>query len=140
MRGGREPWPLTSSVTLGVFLTSLGSGAFFSYGYRFFFFFLAVLGLCCCAGFSLVAATKGCSLVAVRRLHMMVASLVAEYRLAGRGSIVVTHGLSCSTACGIFPDQGLNLCLLHWLVDSLHQGSPLGALEAGAYSNCTPAL
>ena len=40
MRGGREPWPLTSSVTLGVFLTSLGSGAFFSYGYRFFFFWL----------------------------------------------------------------------------------------------------
>ena len=34
--------------------------------------------------------------------------------------------LSCSTACGIFPDQGLNLCLLHWQADSLplsHQGS-----------------
>ena len=55
MRGGREPWPLTSSVTLGVFLTSLGFGCFFSYGYSFFF--LAVLGLCCCAGFSLVAAS-----------------------------------------------------------------------------------
>ena len=26
--------------------------------------------------------------------------------------------LSCSVACGIFPDQGSNLCLLHWQVDS----------------------
>ena len=43
------------------------------------------------------------------------------------GSAVVLHGLSCSTACGIFPDQGLNPCLLHWQTDSLplsHQGSP----------------
>ena len=36
--------------------------------------------------------------------------------------------LSCSVACGISPDQGLNLCLLPWWVDSYplcHQGSPL---------------
>ena len=37
------------------------------------------------------------------------------------------HRLSCSAACGIFPDQELNPCLLHWQVDSLplsEQGSP----------------
>ena len=28
-------------------------------------------------------------------------------------SVVVAHGLSCSTACGIFPDQGSNPCPLH---------------------------
>ena len=42
--------------------------------------------------------------------------------------VVVPHRLSCSMACGIFPDQGLNPCLLHWQADSLplgHQGSPL---------------
>ena len=33
-------------------------------------------------------------------------------------------GLSCSTACGIFPDQGLNPCLLHWQVDSLPHHLP----------------
>ena len=36
-------------------------------------------------------------------------------------------GLSCSAACGIFPDQGSNPCLLHWQVDSHplhHHGSP----------------
>ena len=43
------------------------------------------------------------------------------------GSVVVAHGPSCSTACGIFPDQGLNPCTLHWQADSQplrHQGSP----------------
>ena len=43
------------------------------------------------------------------------------------GSVVVAHGPSCSAACGIFPDQGSNLCALHWQADSQplhHQGSP----------------
>ena len=43
------------------------------------------------------------------------------------GSVVVPHGLSCSAACGIFPDQGSNPCPLHWQADSQplhHQGSP----------------
>ena len=43
------------------------------------------------------------------------------------GSVVVAHGLSCSAACGIFPDQGSNPCPLHWQADSQplrHQGSP----------------
>ena len=44
-----------------------------------------------------------------------------------QASVVVAHGLSCSMACGIFPDQGSNPCLLHWQADSQplhHQGSP----------------
>ena len=32
--------------------------------------------------------------------------------------MVVAHGLSYSEACGIFPDQGLNPCPLHWHGDS----------------------
>ena len=42
------------------------------------------------------------------------------------GSVVVVHDLSCSVACGIFPDQVSNPCLLHWQVDFLplsHHGS-----------------
>ena len=45
-------------------------------------------------------------------LLIVMASLVAEH--------------SCPVACGIFPDQGSNPCLLHWQADSLpldHQGS-----------------
>ena len=44
----------------------------------------------------------------VRRLsdHYASASALA--------SMVVMCGFSCSAVCGIFPDQGLNLCPLHW--------------------------
>ena len=48
-------------------------------------------------------------------------SWALEHRLSSCG-----HGLSCSAAYGIFPDQGSNLFLLHWQVDSSpqsHQGS-----------------
>ena len=44
------------------------------------------------------------------------------------GSVIMGHGLSCSEAGGILPDQGWNPCPLHWQVDSYplyHQGSPL---------------
>ena len=34
--------------------------------------------------------------------------------LQSTGSIVLVHGLSYLTACGIFPAQGSNLGLLHW--------------------------
>ena len=39
----------------------------------------------------------------------------------------MAHRLSCSSACGIFLDQGSNRCLRHWQADSSplsHQGSP----------------
>ena len=55
-------------------------------------------------------------------------SVVVAPRLQSAGSAVVVHGLSCTKAYGIIPDQGSNLCLLHWQVDSLllsHQGSPI---------------
>ena len=38
--------------------------------------------------------------------------------LEGAGSVLVAHRLTCSEACGIFLDQGLNLCPLHWEVGS----------------------
>ena len=47
------------------------------------------------------------------------------------GSVVVAYGLSDPEERGIFPDQGLNLCLLHRQADSLplsHQGSPFHLL------------
>ena len=54
-----------------------------------------------------------------------VATLVAEHTLWSTGSVLVLLGLSCSKARGILPDQGSNLCPMHWQVDSLlldHQG------------------
>ena len=50
-------------------------------------------------------------------------SVVAVLRLSSCSSWIqrtgsVAHRLSCSAACGIFPDQGLNLCPLHWQAES----------------------
>ena len=47
-----------------------------------------------------------------------VGSVVVACGLQSAGSVFVAHGLSCSAACGIFPDQGSNLCPLHWQADS----------------------
>ena len=92
------------------------------------YLFLAVLGLCCCAGFTLVVESWGCCLVAVHGLLTAVGFSCAGARARqSTGSVVVAHGLSCSLARGIFLDQGSNLNLLHWQADSLplnHQGSP----------------
>ena len=47
-------------------------------------------------------------------------------RALEHGSAVVVSRLSCSVACGVFPDQGLNPHTMYWQVDSLpldNQGS-----------------
>ena len=54
-------------------------------------------------------------------------SAVAVPGLQSAGSVAVAHGLSCSTARGISPDQGSNSHPLLWQADSLplsHQASP----------------
>ena len=69
------------------FLNLAEPACFFIYIYicnihiTFYFLFLAVPGLCCWEGFSLVAASKGYSLVVAHGLPAAVASLVAEYGL-----------------------------------------------------------
>ena len=73
---------------------------FFSVDDFFFQFYLFIFDCakCCCVGSSVVVESRGYTLVAVRM------------------------------ACGIFPDQGSNPCLLHWQAESLslsHQGSPV---------------
>ena len=69
------------------------------------------------SGLSLDAESRGYSLVALGLLTV-VAPLFVEHGLWSTGSAAVAHGLSCFTTCGIFPDQGLNLCPLHWQADS----------------------
>ena len=65
------------------------------------YLFLAVLGLCRCAGFSLVAASRDYSSVLVHGLLIAMVSLVAEHWLQGTqasvaavcGSVAVAPGL-----------------------------------------------
>ena len=56
------------------------------------------------------------------------ASVAVVPGLWSTGSVVVVLGLRCPEACGIFLDQGSNLCLLHQQANPLplsHQGGPM---------------
>ena len=66
------------------------------------------------------AASEGYSLC-----NAQASILVAKHTRA----LVETHvlssyrpGFSCPMACGLLPDQGLNLCPLHWQMDSEPSG------------------
>ena len=50
----------------------------------------------------------------------------------------MVHGLSCSAACGIFLDQGLNPCPLHWQADSAPPGKPLPVTFTVTTCACHP--
>ena len=78
-------------------------------------------------GLSLVVASRGHSSSRCAGLSPSRPLLLRSTGSSHTGSVVVVHGPSCSAACGIFPDQGSNLCPLHWQADSQplrHQGSP----------------
>ena len=78
-------------------------------------------------GLSLVAASGGHSSSQCAGLSLSWPLLLRSTGSRRAGSVIVAHGPSCSAACGIFPDQGLNPCPLHWQADSQplhHQGSP----------------
>ena len=94
-----------------------------SYPFDFFFFFGCVGSLLLHTGFlqlQQAGATLHCSAVSCCGAWAlgMRASVVVACGLQSTGSVVVVHGLSCFTACGIFPDQGSNPCPLHWQADS----------------------
>ena len=83
-----------------------------------------MLGLCCYAQTFSSSGEQGLLLHCDARTSHLAASLAVERGLQGvwasaavarglesTGSAVVAQELSCSTVYGIFPDQGLNLCL-----------------------------
>ena len=63
---------------------------------------------------SLVVASRGYYPLQCTGFSLWWLLLLGSMDSRCEGSVVVAHGLSCSTAHGIFPDQGLNLCPLHW--------------------------
>ena len=93
----------------------------FIYLYRLCWVFVSVRGL------SLVAASGDHSSSRCADLSPSRPLLLRSTGSRCAGSVIVAHGLSCSVACGILPDQGSNPCPLHWQADSQplrHQGSP----------------
>lgn len=84
---------------------------------------LAVLVLCCCAGFSLGAVGRGYSLVrcsgspcggfscwGAQAIECSGPGAVGP-QLVCTGKVVVEHGLSCLVACEIFLDQACVSCI-----------------------------
>ena len=110
---------------------------------------MAVLGLHCCMGFSLVAVRGGYFYRSVQASHWggfscaagarghagfrSCSSRALEHRLSSRGT-------GCFMARGIFPDQGLNPCLLCWQADSLplSPGGHIKFLSLPPASSCLP--
>ena len=78
------------------------------------FFFLAMCGLHCCTGFSLVAVSRGCTVVAMCRLLVEVAPLIVERGLlscgAGAPPIVERGLLSCGAGAPPIVERGLLSC------------------------------
>ena len=94
----------------------------------FFFFFWLCWVFVSVRGLSPVAASGGQSSSRCAGLSLSRPLLLRSTGSRRAGSVVVAHRLSCSAACGIFPDQGSNPCPLHWQADSQplhHQGSPI---------------
>ena len=86
-----------------------------------------MLSLCCCAqAFSSCSEWGLLFSCGVQASHCGGFSCCRAHALDTWASVVVAQALSCSSACGIFPDQGSNPCPLHWQADSYplyHLGS-----------------
>ena len=101
--------------------------SFFFFNFYFFFYLWLFWVFVSVRGLSPVAASGGHSSSRCAGFSLSQPLLLRSTGSRCAGSVVVAHGLSCSAACGIFPDQGSNPCSLHWQADSqplLHQGSP----------------
>ena len=109
-----------------------GYASFFFFFFLIFIYLFIYFWLCwvfvSVRGLSLVAASGGHSSSRCAGLSLSRPLLLQSTGSRGAASVVVAHGPSCSAACGMFPDQGLNPCPLHWQADSQplhHQGSPI---------------
>ena len=132
---GEQLWSLFLFLSFFFFFFNSGPLNF----YLFIYLFMAVLGLRFCArafsscgkqGPLFTSRCAGLSLFTSRCAGLSLSRplLLQSTGCRRAGSVVVAHGPSCSTSCGIFPDQGSNPCPLHWQADSQplrHQGSSL---------------
>ena len=126
----KQKWQIISSHWSWV------TGLFFFFNIFFFltifaYLFIFILWLCwvfiSVRGLSLVVASGSHSSSRCVGLSPSRPLLLRSTASRCAGSATVAHGPSCSVACGIFPDQDLNPCPLHWQADSQplrHQGSP----------------
>ena len=100
------------SLLIQCYIWSISFSHFYFLKCVFIYFWLHWVFVALC-GLSLAAVSRGyssfrCTGFSAQWLHL----------LQSTGSRGVAHGLSCSSAGGIFPDQRSDLHPLHWQVDS----------------------
>ena len=124
-------WKITHLIHLFVNVHLALFPQFYYFFLIFIYYLFIYLWLCwvfvSVRGLSLVAASGGHSSSRCTGFSLSRPLLLRSTGSRRAGSVVVAHGPSCSTACGIFSDQGSNPCPLHWQADSQplrHQGSP----------------
>ena len=119
----------SQDLILFFFFFFRGNSFFLNFGFIYLFIYLWLCWVFVSVrGLSLVAASGGHSSSLCAGLSLSRPLLLRSTGSRRAGSAIVAHGPSYSEACGIFPDQGSNLCPLHWQADSQplsHQGSPL---------------
>ena len=79
---------------------------------------MAALGLQCCKRAFSSCGERGYSLMLGADLLRWLLLLHRAQVLGGQVSVAAARGPSCSAACGIILDQGLNQCPLHRKADS----------------------
>ena len=86
--------------------------------YLIYLFLTGVHIHCCIQSFSSRCELRLLSRCGLPASHHGGFSYCRVQALEHTGSIVVVRGLSCPLPSGIFLDQGLKLCSLHWQADS----------------------
>ena len=84
---------------------------------RFIYLFIYMHSFTCAVS-SLVKTSGGCFLLPCVGFLLWWLLLLRSRSSRCPGSVVVTHGLSCSEACRIFLDPGSNQYSLYWHADS----------------------
>ena len=112
----------SGEISLSLSLSFTHTSHLFFFFLNLFIYFLIYFWLCwvfvSVRGLSPVAASGGHSSSRCAGLSLSRPLPLRGTGSRRAGSVIVAHGLSCSVACGIFPDQGSNLCPLHWQADS----------------------
>ena len=89
-----------------------------SFVLKFIFIFSCAGSLLPCPGFLLLWEVRATLPRGARVSHFGGLSRFRARAVECQASVVVSCGVSCPSACGIFPSQGANPCVQRWQADA----------------------